>query len=67
MEVEEEPLLPLMRNRRGKTRSRWTIFEPWLCNILDCGEILFFFFKSTKIDSDFKLLLQLICKQISAL
>ena len=28
MEVEEEPLLPLMRNRRGKTRSRWTIFEP---------------------------------------
>ena len=28
MEVEEEPLLPLMRNRRSKTRSRWTVFEP---------------------------------------
>ena len=27
MEVEEEPLLPLMRNRRSKTRSRWTIFK----------------------------------------
>ena len=64
MEVEEEPLLPLMRNRRSKTRSRWTVFESWLCNILACCEILFFFFKSTMVDSDFKLLLQLVLNQL---